>query len=128
VAVAALTLAMVAVQSGVRFLRPFAWGVFAAVLVQVLLGFGAWATKYGIGSLGIVAVERSAGQVILRSGHTIGGMLRMMAAVLLAAAVFRARFSPWPASARLDLTPALAAWNNKDSQQTRGLVSTGGAR
>ncbi len=91
VATVCLTTAMLAVQSGVRELRPFAWGVFVAVLVQIMLGFGAWAGKFGLAALGVVAVERGALQVTLRTLHTAGGMTLLLSAALLAAAAWRLR-------------------------------------
>lgn len=91
VGISALVTAMVTVQSGSRSLRPFGWGLFAMVLLQVLLGFGAWAGKFGLAALGIVAVERGVFQVTLRTLHTTGGLTLLMAAVLLMVAVFRLR-------------------------------------
>jgi cytochrome c oxidase assembly protein subunit 15 len=91
IAVLALATAMLAVQNGIRELRPFAWGVFAAVTLQIVLGFGAWAGKFGLAALGIVAVERGVLQVTLRTMHTAGGMTLLLAAVLLAAAIWKLR-------------------------------------
>lgn len=88
-----LATAMLTVQSGLRELRVFGWGLFATVFAQVLLGFGAWAGKFGLAALGIVAVERGMLQVSLRTLHTAGGMTLLMAAVLLGAAVLRLRRS-----------------------------------
>jgi cytochrome c oxidase assembly protein subunit 15 len=91
VAVLALVTAMLSVQNGIRELRPFAWGVFATVMLQVVLGFGAWAGKFGLAALGVVAVERGVLQVTLRTMHTAGGMTLLLATVLLAAALWRLR-------------------------------------
>lgn len=86
-----LATAMLTVQSGLMRLRGFGWALFAAVIVQVLLGVGAWAGKFGMAALGVVTVERGLFQVTLRTLHTAGGMTLLMAAVLLGAAVLRLR-------------------------------------
>jgi heme a synthase len=124
VGVLSLMTAMLAVQSGIRELRPFGWGVFAAVIAQVLLGVGAWAGKFGLGALGVVAVERGGFQVALRTLHTAGGMTLLMAAVLLAAAVLRLRGAARSASlfAEPPLTPS------PSERLSRGVAIAGGAR
>jgi cytochrome c oxidase assembly protein subunit 15 len=124
VALLALSTAMLALQTGIKPLRPFAWWLFAAVFFQVLLGFGAWAGRFGLAALGVVAVERSPLQVLLRSLHTVGGMALLMAAVLLAAAVLRLRRSEAASpnfAARTE--PAVTL-----DRQPRGAALAGGAR
>jgi cytochrome c oxidase assembly protein subunit 15 len=91
VAVLGLTAAMLTVQAGIRELRPFGWGLFVAVMLQIVLGFGAWAGKFGLAAVGIIAVERGVFQVTLRTLHTAGGMTLLLAAVLLTAAVWKLR-------------------------------------
>jgi len=93
VGILSLVTAMLAVQGENRELRPFAWGVFVAVMLQIVLGFGAWAGKFGLAALGIVAVERGVLQVTLRTMHTAGGMTLLLSAVLLAAAIWKLRRS-----------------------------------
>ncbi|MBI5761280.1 MAG: hypothetical protein HZA46_22445, partial [Planctomycetales bacterium] len=51
------------------------------VLLQLLLGAGAWVTKFGFGDY--VAVHGSLVQIALRTSHVITGMLLMMTSVVL---------------------------------------------
>ncbi len=130
--VATLTLitAMLAVQAGVRELRPFAWGLFGAVMLQVVLGFGAWAGKFGMAAFGVVAVERGVLQVTLRTMHTAGGMTLLLAAVLLAAAVWklrRAAADVLTAESRRDLTSADET-ERRAARPSHRLMSAGGVR
>lgn len=91
VGVLSLATAMLTVQSGLRSLRAFGWGLFAAVIFQLLLGVGAWAGRFGMAAIGVVTVERGLFQVTLRTLHTAGGMTLLMSAMLLGAAVLRLR-------------------------------------
>jgi len=123
VGVLSLVAAMLAVQSGVRGLRPFGWGLFAAVVVQILLGVGAWAGRFGMAAFGVVAVDRGPFQVTLRTLHTAGGMTLLTAAVLLAVAVVRLRRVERSAPA-FDAPPS---WNQNVTQPRTAAVA-GGAR
>lgn len=130
VGILSLTAAMLTAQSGLRELRPYGWGLFAAVLLQVLLGFGAWAGKFGLAALGMVVVERGVVQVTLRTLHTAGGMTLLMAAVLLAAAVLRIRAASLTAS-RSDRAAPASSWNghnHKAESGSRGVAVAGGFR
>lgn len=122
VGVLSLVAAMLAVQSGIRELRPFAWGLFTAVIVQVLLGVGAWAGKFGMAAFGVVAVDRGPFQVTLRTLHTAGGMTLLMAAFLLAVAVLRLR------RVTRTVPPREAAVWNDSPKQPRGAALAGGVR
>jgi cytochrome c oxidase assembly protein subunit 15 len=51
------------------------------VLLQMLLGAGAWVTKFGFGDY--VAVHGSLVQIALRTSHVITGMLLLMTSVVL---------------------------------------------
>ena len=51
------------------------------VLLQLLLGAGAWVTKFGFGDY--VAVHGSLVQIALRTSHVITGMLLLMTSVVL---------------------------------------------
>lgn len=62
--------------------------VLAAVLLQVSLGVGVWLTKYGLSIIGLVAVQHSNLQIVLRSLHTLGGMLVVATAVSWTSGVF----------------------------------------
>jgi cytochrome c oxidase assembly protein subunit 15 len=75
--------------SGNRWLRRFSWRLSALVVLQVALGVGAFATKFGFTSTGYVAVQRSVEQIVLRSSHTVVGILLFMTSVLYALCVFR---------------------------------------
>lgn len=48
--------------------------VMASVVIQVLVGIAVWVTKFGLPSVGIVAVQHSLLQITTRSLHTITGM------------------------------------------------------
>ncbi len=121
VGVLSLAAAMLTVQSDVRQLRPFGWGLFAAVTVQILLGVGAWAGKFGMAAFGIVAVDRGPFQVTLRTLHTAGGMTLLMAAFLLASAVMRLRRAESTSSAN-------DAARNDNVNQPRATALAGGVR
>lgn len=113
-AVVLVACAMWVLQGGIRELIPYAWALFAAVALQLLLGIGAWAGKFGLAAFGIVAVERGVLQVTLRTLHTAGGMLLLIAAAMMALALIRAR--------RLALAPEPVSIHAEDSQRTTSLA------
>ena len=81
--------------------------LLAMALVQVALGGAAWATRYGIASLGYVAVADSITQVAVRTAHTAVGMMVVASAVVHAARVLRiAAFAPPESSVALTFTTA----------------------
>jgi len=59
------------------------------VLCQILLGGAAWVTKFGLPSIGYVAVQRTALQTAVRTSHTVVGMLLLMSSVVLLLRVLR---------------------------------------
>lgn len=122
VGVLSLVAAMLTVQSGIRELRPYGWGLFVAVVVQVLLGVGAWAGKFGMAAFGIVAVDRGPFQVTLRTLHTAGGMTLLTATFLLAVAVVGLRRVTRTVPPR-----EVPAWK-ADVNQPRGAAVAGGVR
>lgn len=63
-------------SDSVRLKNRATW-LLAALLVQIGLGLGAWATKLGIPTIGYVASVNSLLQSIICSLHTIGGMFLM---------------------------------------------------
>jgi cytochrome c oxidase assembly protein subunit 15 len=79
----------IAHRTGVPWVRRSAWLLLAATVAQVALGAGAWITKFGLATLGYVAVADSIQQVTLRTAHTVVGMLVFMTAVVHAMRVFR---------------------------------------
>lgn len=71
------------------WLRRSAWTLVALTTAQVLLGVGAWFFKYGFAPLGIVAVAESVQQLLMRTVHTVFGILVFMTAVVHAVRVVR---------------------------------------
>lgn len=76
-------------RSGSKWLGGPAWLLLGLVFVQLALGAGAWVTKFGFTAAGYVAVQQSLPQVLLRTAHTLVGMLVFMTSVILALRVFR---------------------------------------
>lgn len=95
-AVFALLMTVAAAVAGWRhghaWLRPAVAGLLFALFVQLLLGAGAWATRFGFPPTGYVAVQNSAEQIVFRSMHTIVAMFVVMMSVQLAARVLRLRW------------------------------------
>ena len=58
-------------------------------LCQIVLGGAAWVTKFGLPSVGYVAVQRSPLQIAVRTSHTVVGMLLLMTSVILLFRVLR---------------------------------------
>ena len=75
--------------SRVRWLKTAGYGMLAAVLVQASLGAGAWVTKLGFPPMGYVAVHGSPTQLIIRSSHTVVGMLLLASSVIVVLRVLR---------------------------------------
>lgn len=84
-----LVTAIAAMRTRVPAVRNAAWLLLAIVLLQILLGAGAWATRFGIATVGYVAVQHSPMQLTLRTAHTVVGMLLLASSVNLALRVFR---------------------------------------
>ncbi|MCA9117213.1 MAG: COX15/CtaA family protein [Planctomycetaceae bacterium] len=84
----------------VGWLKWPALALGGVVLLQILLGAGAWVTRFGFATTGYVAVYHSPAQIWLRTAHTLGGMLVLMAAVTLACRVYRLAWLYSPAAAR----------------------------
>lgn len=88
-AVFVIAFAIVAWRSGHQWLRRLSYALLLLVVAQVALGLGAWVTKFGFASTGYVAVQGSASQLLVRSAHTVVGMLLLMTSVVLSIRVFR---------------------------------------
>ena len=58
-------------------------------LFQVLLGFGAWVTKWGFAPVGYVATVDSIDQVVVRTAHMVSGLGLFAMAVVHVVRVFR---------------------------------------
>ena len=73
----------------IRWLRRSGWTLLGVGLLQVVLGAGAWVTKYGFATFGYVAVADSIAQVGHRTAHTVVGMILFATAVVHAVRVLR---------------------------------------
>lgn len=89
VLVGSLATAISAHRSGLSWLRRPAWTMFALTVLQVSLGGAAWATKYGLASIGYVAVQHSPLQIAVRTTHTVLAMLVLATSIVLAVRVCR---------------------------------------
>jgi len=83
--------AMAALRTGESWLVGASRWLLVLLAVQVLLGAAAWVTRFGlaVASIGYVAVQNSAGQVVFRTAHAVTGMLLMLVAVNLSVRVMR---------------------------------------
>ncbi|MFK7819376.1 MAG: heme A synthase [Planctomycetaceae bacterium] len=93
----AIVAAVLLIRSGVPWLRNSGKQIAGLVLLQVALGAGAWATRFGFATMGYVARARSPEQTWLRTSHTIVGMMLLAAAVVAVARTLRvASIAPTP--------------------------------
>jgi cytochrome c oxidase assembly protein subunit 15 len=76
-------------KSEIKWLKRPAMGMLHISIFQILLGFGAWITKYGLPAAGFVATAGSWEQSIFRTAHLITGILFLMTATLYSIRVFR---------------------------------------
>ncbi len=76
-------------HSQATWLRRPAYALLAIVLLQLSLGAGAWVTKFGFASVGYVAVQHSVPQIVLRTAHTVVGMLLFTTSIVYTLRVFR---------------------------------------
>lgn len=74
-----------------RLLRYCGISIAAALSLQVALGLGALAARFGAGAVGYVAVSGSLEQAIVCSMHTVTGMFLFAATNIAALAVLRLR-------------------------------------
>lgn len=70
-------------RSQVPIVRRAGWVMFGFLLFQVSLGLATWVMKFGFATTGYVAVVNSTPQVVLRTAHTVSGMLLLASAVSL---------------------------------------------
>lgn len=87
VAIVGTLAAMAGIRSRVKVVSRLGLGLAAALGLQLLLGAGAWVTRFGFATLGYVAVNQSPMQVTFRTAHTVVGMLVLMTTILLALSV-----------------------------------------
>jgi heme A synthase len=98
------------------FVRRAGWVMLGFLLLQVSLGLGAWVMKFGFAPTGYVAIVNSAPHIVLRTAHTVSGMLLLASAVSLKLKVSR------------------LAWNQRNREAPaapiaqRGLTWEGGLR
>lgn len=86
VALGGIGVVIVSINSS-RIIRRRSHWVAGMLALQISFGLAAFAMKYGFAPLGFVATQRSLGQIVLRSLHTVGGMCVIAAAVSWAGAV-----------------------------------------
>ncbi len=79
-----------ALRSKVPALKRAGWLLFVCLILQLGLGLGTWVMKFGFAPWGYVAVAESLPQVLLRTAHTVSGMLLFAAAVTLNLKTFHA--------------------------------------
>jgi heme a synthase len=92
------------------WLRRPAYLMGVVALCQIVLGGAAWLTKFGLASIGYVAVQRSLLQIAVRTSHTVVGMLLLMTSVILLFRVLRVASTLRVAQSRIEMTlPPLAA-------------------
>ena len=88
VTVMALALGVLAQRTGIRWLRRPGWLLIALVVIQFSLGVSAFVTKFGWAQSGYVAVYGSMAQIVIRTSHTIVGMLLFVTSVNISVRVF----------------------------------------
>lgn len=91
-------------RTGHRWLNATAIGLAITLVVQLVLGAGAWVTRFGFPPTGYVAIQNSSEQIVIRSLHTVAAMFVLMMSVQLAARVLRLR---WLGRETLGVTPGV---------------------
>lgn len=71
------------------WLRKSGFVLMLIALVQVALGAGAWVLRFGFASTGYVAISDSIQQVMMRTTHTVWGIVTYQAAIVHLLKVFR---------------------------------------
>jgi cytochrome c oxidase assembly protein subunit 15 len=95
---------LLALATGVPWLKRSAWLVLAVTLTQVVLGLISWGVKYGIPSWGYVATAGSALQVLMRTAHMVWGTITIMTISTYGLKVFRvAAVAPRPLEPVIEL-------------------------
>lgn len=83
VVVMVTTTTIAAHLSKISAIRRAGWLMFAFLILQVSLGLGAWVMKFGFAPSGYVAIVNSTPHIVLRTAHTVGGMLLLASTVIL---------------------------------------------
>lgn len=76
-------------KSGHAWLRSAAIGLAVVLLVQLVLGAGAWVTRFGFPMTGYVAVQQAPEQILFRTAHAVAAMFVLMMSVQMTARVLR---------------------------------------
>lgn len=76
-------------RSTSRWIRRSGWILQFVALSQVLLGFATWVLKFGLASVGYVAVADSVAQVFARTTHMLVGVATFAMAVMHLVRVWR---------------------------------------
>ncbi len=76
-------------RSGQAWLRSAGIGLLIVLLVQLVLGAGAWVTRFGFPTTGYVAVQQAPEQILFRTAHAVAAMFVLMMSVQLTARVLR---------------------------------------
>lgn len=84
-----VTLIVASWRSGQAWLRSAAITLLIVLLVQLVLGAGAWATRFGFPPTGYVAVQQAPEQILFRTAHAVAAMFVLMISVQMAARVLR---------------------------------------
>ena len=86
---AGLMSSVMLIGSGSGILRKSGIFILGALIIQLGLGAGAWLTKLNVPALGWVVSTGSPMSVVVRSMHTIGGMLLFTSSVFASLHVAR---------------------------------------
>ncbi len=81
---------VIASRHSCRNIKRRSYWVAGMLALQVLFGLAVFAMKYGFAPIGLVATQRSLGQIVFRSLHTVGGMCVIAAGVAWSRAVISA--------------------------------------
>jgi heme a synthase len=73
---------VIGLRTGEPWAKQSSRALLGVGLAQVMLGLGAWITKFGLASAGYVATADSIVQVSTRSAHTVIGILLVMTSVV----------------------------------------------
>lgn len=76
-------------RTGHAWLRSGATGLLILLFVQLVLGAGAWVTRFGFPPTGYVAVQQAPEQILFRTAHAVAAMFVLAMSVQLAVRVLR---------------------------------------
>lgn len=76
-------------KTGIKWLKRPAMGMLHLGIFQIMLGIGAWLTRFGLPAAGIVGEPGSLQQSLFRTTHLMTGILFLMTTALYSVRVFR---------------------------------------